>query len=512
MSQGLDTKLSLLSLDEADVGLRTLGGILAREEVDAQRVRVEAGQGDELPAETHLSQVPNEGFHLGIRHASTVPVEGRRQVVCKHLVRHSGSHLSGELFSLGDDGFAGFHPDAVRIRSPSDGSLNAEFGAALDPVVALDAPGSIPVEEHLHTHFRGSLLHLGHGHLQGVLQPLGRVSALGLQCLGDGIRESHAAGSLLPVLVLASSDGLIQRLNSLRCHTLNEGMVDGVDVGVNHGRSFGISSGHEDERRVQDVGLQTDGDEALAVLPSGHQNLAAHVAALLGAWFLILDVDAGGTIFDEHFCEFHCRGKTSVASVGVGNDRVEVVDRLGLGPHLGGHAASLLILLPVMEELGSEKLVHLVGNSVVRVVGDVGSRLVGSGGSGAALPARDVHSGQVLGHLSNLDGVQSTEGVGASALGLMVPHHVVQFGAQFCRGEIQWEGALHLHNILRSVRSGRVLEPLAIHPRLHCLHSGIEIGVLGRAGAAHFHTTADGGIAGEHMLLDPLNSLSSHSW
>ena len=46
--------------------LRVLG-----EEVDAEGITVESCQGDELPAEAQLGQVPNEGFHLGIRHTST---------------------------------------------------------------------------------------------------------------------------------------------------------------------------------------------------------------------------------------------------------------------------------------------------------------------------------------------------------------------------------------------------------------------------------------------------------
>ena len=41
------------------------------EEVDAEGITVETCQGDELPAEAQLRQVPNEGFHLGVGHAST---------------------------------------------------------------------------------------------------------------------------------------------------------------------------------------------------------------------------------------------------------------------------------------------------------------------------------------------------------------------------------------------------------------------------------------------------------
>ena len=83
---------------------------------------------------------------------------------------------------------------------------------------------------------------------------------------------------------------------------------------------------------------------------------------------------------------------------------------------------------------------NLVGHGVVRVVRYVRAWLVGGGGRGGALPATHVHRGEVLGHLRHLrntitafkrtalclHGVQRTEGVGASALSLVLPHHLVQ--------------------------------------------------------------------------------------
>ena len=71
MRQRLHLVLALLPLDHGDVRVGAARGVLLSEEVDGQGVAVEAGQGDELPAEAQLGQVPNEGLHLRVRHAST---------------------------------------------------------------------------------------------------------------------------------------------------------------------------------------------------------------------------------------------------------------------------------------------------------------------------------------------------------------------------------------------------------------------------------------------------------
>mmetsp|Transcript_40457 Transcript_40457/g.104674 ORF Transcript_40457/g.104674 Transcript_40457/m.104674 type:complete len:452 (-) Transcript_40457:157-1512(-) len=410
--QGLDAELALLALDELHVGRGAALGVVAGEEVDAEGIAMETGEGDELPAEAQLRQVPDEGFHLGIRHAGAVPVEGGAKVVGQHLVRRHSTNLRGELRGLAQDGLAGLHPDAVGVRNEGDGALDTELRGTLDPEVALHGAGDVPVEVHVScAERRGRLPHLGQAHLQGVLQPLRGVCALGLERLGHGVRVGHAAGTLLPVLVRAILDRLVERLHAGVSGSLDVGVVDGVDVGVDHRGGLGVGARHDDQGGVAHVGLQADGDEALRVLPSGDKDLAAHVAALLGARLLVLDVDAAGAVLDEHLRELHGGGDAAVAGVRVGDDRIEVVHDGGLGPVLRGQAAALLVLLAVVEELGAEELVHLVGHRVVGVVRDVGPRLVGGRGRGAALPAADVDGGQIFGHLHHLHGVQSSEGV-----------------------------------------------------------------------------------------------------
>jgi hypothetical protein len=133
------------------------------------------------------------------------------------------------------------------------------------------------------------------------------------------------------------------------------------------------------------------------VLRDGHQHLAGHVAALLGAGRLVLDVDAGGALLDEELGQLHDGSQAAVASVGIGDDGAQVVD-VGELRALGlGRRQTLLALLAVVEELGHEQVADLVGDgglvlldatacsnvalrTHVGVVGKIRARLVGRGG------------------------------------------------------------------------------------------------------------------------------------
>mmetsp|Transcript_35334 Transcript_35334/g.80253 ORF Transcript_35334/g.80253 Transcript_35334/m.80253 type:complete len:443 (-) Transcript_35334:520-1848(-) len=377
----LHPALALPALDELHVGRRAALRVVPREEVDAERVAVEAREGDELPAEAHLGKVPDEGLHLRVGHAGRVPVEGGAEVVGQHLVGHGRADLCGELRSLAQDRLPGLHPDAVRVGGEGDGTLDAVVGGALDAVVAFHGAGHIPVEEDIAgAKARGGRPHLVQGHLQRVLQPLAGVDTLRLQHRCHSIRVGHAAGAVLPFLVRALADRLVQRLDALLRGALDVGVVNGVDVGVDHRGSLGVRASNKDQARVEDVRLQPACDEALDVLPRGDEDLAAHVAALLGARLLVLDVDASRTRLDEHLRQLHDSGESAMAGVGIGDDGVEEVHHRGRGPLLGRPAAALLVLLPVVELLRPEELVHLVRHRVVRVVGHVRPWLVGGRG------------------------------------------------------------------------------------------------------------------------------------
>ena len=176
--------------------------------------------------------------------------------------------------------------------------------------------------------------------------------------------------------------------------------------------------------------------------------LSGHVSALLRSRSLVLNVDTSGTSLDHHFGESHDSGETwgsadewmfldsdrltSVTSVGVGDHGAEVVDGRGelfsLGQGLGAGPS----LFTVVEELSGEQLGDLVGDSVGGVVwglsvsittqverkkvkrcgkksltSQIRTRFEGAGSGRAALPSRDVDGLEVLGHLGDLDGVQT---------------------------------------------------------------------------------------------------------
>lgn len=113
---------------------------------------------------------------------------------------------------------------------------------------------------------------------------------------------------------------------------------------------------------THNVGLRSNRNQPANVLASRHQHLARHMAALLSAGRLVLDVDAGGALLDKQLGELHDGGQAAVARVGVGDNGTQVVNvgRLAaLGP---GRAEPLLALLAVVEELRHEQVADLVGH------------------------------------------------------------------------------------------------------------------------------------------------------
>lgn len=118
---------------------------------------------------------------------------------------------------------------------------------------------------------------------------------------------------------------------------------------------------------THNVGLSADGDQTVDVLTDGHQHFTSHVPALLRARSLVLNVDTGSASLDEKLGQFHDRGQTTVASVGVRDDGSEVVNVGHLVTLVLWGGDALLTLLPVVEELGHEELVDLVGHGVLGV-------------------------------------------------------------------------------------------------------------------------------------------------
>merc|ERR1719450_1355450 len=148
-------------------------------------------------------------------------------------------------------------------------------------------------------------------------------------------------------------------------------MIDGVHVRIDHSCSLRVGAPDDDQRGVQNVRLEAAGDQPLAMLRGGNQDLATHVAALLGAGLLVLDMDTSCAILDEHLSELHGCCQSSMARVGICDNGVEIVNGRGGCALVGRHAATCLKLLTVMETLSPEELVNFVWHSVVGIVGNI---------------------------------------------------------------------------------------------------------------------------------------------
>jgi hypothetical protein len=111
--------------------------------------------------------------------------------------------------------------------------------------------------------------------------------------------------------------------------------------------------------------LRADGDESVDVLSDGNQHLSGHVSTLLRAGSLIFNVNTSGTFLNEEPGELHHRSKTSVASVGIGNDGAEIVD-IGLRSTFShGSRKTLFALFSVVEKLCLEEMLYFVGHGVL---------------------------------------------------------------------------------------------------------------------------------------------------
>mmetsp|Transcript_50853 Transcript_50853/g.147638 ORF Transcript_50853/g.147638 Transcript_50853/m.147638 type:complete len:261 (+) Transcript_50853:1210-1992(+) len=244
-------------------------------------------------------------------------------------------------------------------------------------------------------------------------------------------------------------------------------MVGGVDIRVQHGGGLGISAPDNNEWGVENVCLEAGGNQALSLLVCGHQDLTAHVPALLRTRLLVLNVYPRRAILNKHFRQLHDGCEPTMARVCICHYGIKVIYEGGLGPLFRCPAAPLLILPTVVELLCAEELIYLVGDRVVGVVRNIGPWLVGRRGRGAGLPAAHVHGVQVLGHLDHLDRVHGAEGVGAGAHGLVLAQPSVQLLRHPGAVEMHQLGALHLHHILGAVVPPCVLEALLLHPDIH---------------------------------------------
>lgn len=286
-----------------------------------------------------------------------------------------GVNSSGELLRLREDRGLGLHPEEIAVGSESDGTVDGALRSALVAVVALAGSGRVPVPEDGDAEDRlgelDGVVVRGVGGLGGVLVDLGLGDVLLGGSGGDGDRVEREPSGLGPLVLdrlelvsrlpgaLSSVHGVDEVTDGLVGGAEDEGVVALVDVARDERCGLGVRASDGEVLDAHDIVLEADGDEAVDVLRDGNEDLSGHVSALLCPRRLVLDVDSGGTLLDEHLRELHDGGETSVSGVGIGDDGAEVVDVGGFGALGGGEVGASLALLAVVEKLGHEEVLDL---------------------------------------------------------------------------------------------------------------------------------------------------------
>ena len=126
-----------------------------------------------------------------------------------------------------------------------------------------------------------------------------------------------------------------------------ERLVALVGAAVDQVRGLGIGTRDDDAGHPHDVELEASGVEALDLFVGRHQNLAALMAALLGARALVFDVVSGHAGLDEAADQVAHVRISAVAGVGVGDDEGAVVRRRRRGALLLRHLQAQVLLIAV---------------------------------------------------------------------------------------------------------------------------------------------------------------------
>merc|ERR1740117_2616563 len=120
--------------------------LYSRANREMPRASMETCQRNELPAVTHFGQIPNESLHLIICHASSIPIERWRIVVCQHEIWASSKHIICKFLGLFHIWFARFHPDSIAEWGKGFCSLCTALGSTFEPVEAFHSTSLLPVK------------------------------------------------------------------------------------------------------------------------------------------------------------------------------------------------------------------------------------------------------------------------------------------------------------------------------------------------------------------------------
>mmetsp|Transcript_1804 Transcript_1804/g.2609 ORF Transcript_1804/g.2609 Transcript_1804/m.2609 type:complete len:435 (+) Transcript_1804:320-1624(+) len=180
-----------------------------------------------------------------------------------------------------------------------------------------------------------------------------------------------------------------------------EGLVTLIDVGGEEVGTEGIGTGDDEGGNVGNISGETSGGDLLDELVGGDEDLATHVAALLGGGELILEMNAGGTGLDHTEHKLIGVEDTTETGLSVSNNGSEEINLSG--------ALGVLDLISALE--GVVDPLDNLGDGVSRVEGLIGVGLVSAVVVTSDLPAGKVDSLKAGGdHLNSLVTSKSTKG------------------------------------------------------------------------------------------------------
>ena len=157
----------------------------------------------------------------------------------------------------------------------------------------------------------------------------------------------------------------------------DERLVALVGAIVEERRGLGIGPGDDDARDPHDVELEARGVEPPVLLVLADQDLAALVAALLGAGLLVLDVVARDSDLDEATDQVPDVRVTAVTRVGVRDDERAEVDLRRRSTLLLVHLGAGEVLVLVGGQERPDQAGRLIGDLAERVAREVGTGILG---------------------------------------------------------------------------------------------------------------------------------------
>mmetsp|Transcript_12417 Transcript_12417/g.22473 ORF Transcript_12417/g.22473 Transcript_12417/m.22473 type:complete len:367 (-) Transcript_12417:644-1744(-) len=292
-----------------------------------ESVGMEAGQSDELPGVSELSEVVVEAGEFCVGHSGGVPVEAWTEVIGEHLVGEYLFDAFGELARVGDTGLARLHPNQIRIRSIRTSTPNTIINPRLDPIIPLPHATRLPikVDRILPPKYRIGNTMRGRIAQRIRIRRLPPPRHVGLPPFIHGkttylinhrLPKRHGPRLLRPLLlhtrrIISSTtttrrhptrnNRLPQRNRTRHSHPQNKRMISPIHIRIQQRRRLGIRPRHDDQLHAQHVGCQSGRDQSIGVFLRRYQHLAAHVSAFFRTGFLILEVYASGARFDEEF-------------------------------------------------------------------------------------------------------------------------------------------------------------------------------------------------------------------